>query len=64
VKILRITPPQKSPQAVFFGIFAKKTVGTGIAKQVFRTGVDSACDLSSSTNRHPTEKNQKTLSNV
>jgi hypothetical protein len=39
--------------------FCKKPVGIGIAKQVFRTGVDSACDLRSSTNRHPTNEKPK-----
>jgi hypothetical protein len=32
VKISRITPSQKNPQAVFFGIFTEKPVGIGIAK--------------------------------
>jgi len=49
----------KKSSSGFLWHFCKKTVGTGIAKQVFRTGVDSACDLSSSTNRHPTKKTKK-----
>jgi hypothetical protein len=32
VKISRITPPPKNPQAVFIGIFAKKTDGISIAQ--------------------------------
>jgi hypothetical protein len=44
VKISRISPPQGNPQAVFFGIFAKKPVGIGIAKKFSENGVDNACD--------------------
>jgi hypothetical protein len=49
----------KNPQAVFIGIFEEKSVGIGIAKLNFRTGVDGAWDLSSSTNRHPKKRNNQ-----
>jgi hypothetical protein len=44
VKIPRISPPPGNPQAVFIGIFGKKTDGIGIAKKFLENGVDSACD--------------------
>jgi hypothetical protein len=49
---------QKSTSG-FHWHFCKKTDGISIAQQVFRTGVDGAYDLNSSTNRHPTNEKPK-----
>jgi hypothetical protein len=54
----------KKSSSGFIGIFAKKPVGIGIARSIFRIGVDGAFDLSSSTNCHPINEKQKTLLNV
>jgi hypothetical protein len=54
----------KKSASGFIGIFEEKPVGTGIAKYNFRTGIGSACDLSSSTNCQPTNEKPKTLLNI
>jgi prepilin-type N-terminal cleavage/methylation domain-containing protein len=53
-------PPPKNPPPVLFGILRERPVGIGIARKN-STGVDSACDLDNFDDRHPTNKNQKTI---
>jgi hypothetical protein len=60
VKISRIVPSRKSPGVVFIGILREKPVGIGIAKHLFKLVLMARVIQAVSTNRHPTNENQKT----
>jgi hypothetical protein len=65
VKISRIVPSRKCPRAIFIGILREKPVGIGVANKFLELVLTArAIDLRDSTNRHLTNKNQKTLLNV